>query len=99
MLKYILFFRLPDGVSLLGEDGSVSSSSEVFSLVDIEHLGSGGNGPSARGVVAPSPEITSGLAQHKRILEGQFKTRVAKDSIAIILEPGIKVRHWPLYFI
>lgn len=72
----------------------------MFGLVDVDSAGgsggSNGNGYGSGvrgGTNGPTlaPEITSGLAQHRRMLEEQFKTRVAKDSIAILLEPGAKV--------
>lgn len=77
---------------LLNESGS-GASSDVFTLVDGDSLAAGGGTTTARGssMPPPAPEITSGLAQHRRTLEEQFKTRVAKDSIALILEPGVKV--------
>lgn len=88
-----LLSLLPTGEMLLNESGN-GASSDVFTLVDGDSLAAGGGTTTARGssMPPPAPEITSGLAQHRRTLEEQFKTRVAKDSIALILEPGVKVK-------
>lgn len=86
--------RLPKDHTLLGEEGGGLAGGDVFTLIDVDSIsgGSGGSGSTrAAHMPPPAPEITSGLAQHRRSLEEQFKTRVAKDSIAITLEPGVKV--------
>ncbi|XP_042211085.1 transmembrane protein 131-like isoform X2 [Homarus americanus] len=90
-LLSIIHHQLPNGHTLLNEEGSGGgNSNDVFTLVDADSVGGGGTRGGT--MPPPAPEITSGLAQHRRTLEEQFKTRVAKDSIAIILEPGVKVK-------
>ena len=69
----------------------------MFSLVDLDHLITGGGSQSSSGssvtpqLPPPDPKLTSGHAQHRKTIEMQFKTRVAKDSLALLLEPGVKV--------
>ncbi|XP_068240543.1 transmembrane protein 131 isoform X9 [Palaemon carinicauda] len=87
-LRSIIQDQLPKGHSVLSEDSS-SSQSDVFTLIDADSVGTGARGGR---MPPPAPEITSGVAQHRRTLEEQFKTRVSKDSIALILEPGVKVK-------
>ncbi|KAK4301005.1 hypothetical protein Pmani_026827 [Petrolisthes manimaculis] len=98
-LLSIIHHQLSNVDTLLTEDSGGGSGNEVFGLVDVDSAGGSGSGSGygsgARGGTngpTPASEITSGLAQHRRMLEEQFKTRVAKDSIAIILEPGAKVK-------
>ncbi|XP_071538431.1 transmembrane protein 131 isoform X3 [Panulirus ornatus] len=88
----IIHHQLPKGHMLLNEEGGsgASSPNDVFALIDADSMGNGGT--RGANMLPPAPEITSGLAQHRRTLEEQFKTRVAKDSVAIILEPGVKVK-------
>ncbi|KAK7021786.1 hypothetical protein SK128_004918, partial [Halocaridina rubra] len=81
---------LPKGHTVTGED-SGSTQNDVFTLVDAESIGIGMT-KTGKSTLPPAPELTSGLAQHRRALEEQFKTRVAKDSIALILEPGVQVK-------
>ncbi|XP_045617513.2 transmembrane protein 131 isoform X2 [Procambarus clarkii] len=91
-LLSIIHHQLPNGHTLLNEEGGGGGNpNDVFTLLDADSMGCGGTRGGGT-MPPPVPEITSGLAQHRRTLEEQFKTRVAKDSIAIILEPGVKVK-------
>ncbi|XP_066949004.1 transmembrane protein 131 isoform X11 [Macrobrachium rosenbergii] len=87
-LRSIIQDQLPKGHAVLSEDSS-SSQSDVFTLIDADSVSTAARGGR---MPPPAPEITSGVAQHRRTLEEQFKTRVSKDSIALILEPGVKVK-------
>ncbi|XP_064122093.1 transmembrane protein 131-like isoform X5 [Macrobrachium nipponense] len=87
-LRSIIQDQLPKGHAVLSEESS-SSQSDVFTLIDADSVSTAARGGR---MPPPAPEITSGVAQHRRTLEEQFKTRVSKDSIALILEPGVKVK-------
>ncbi|XP_069954287.1 transmembrane protein 131 isoform X3 [Cherax quadricarinatus] len=91
-LLSIIHHQLPSGHTLLNEEGGGGGNpNDVFTLIDADSISSAGTRGGT--MPPPAPEI-SGLAQHRRALEEQFKTRVAKDSIAIILEPGVRVKVW-----
>ena len=62
----------------------------MFLLVDMMH-GSSGEGGASCDVTPPDPAFLSGLAQHRRDVEADLSTRVAKDAMVFKLGPGDQV--------
>ncbi|XP_076041632.1 transmembrane protein 131 isoform X2 [Oratosquilla oratoria] len=84
-LLSIIQHQAPDGHSLFEDD-----SGDAFSLLDIDQVTPPSSPTASGGAIAT--ESTLNFVQQRRSLEEQFKTRVAKDSIAFVLEPGVKVK-------
>lgn len=79
------------------------SDNDLFRLVDLDSSSSASGGAvdlcgsvssspcPADGGVSADPAMTSGVAQHRKQVEGDLATRVAKDTMVFRLGPGDQV--------